>query len=159
MKPVQQAITGNESEAETSLATPYGALAQFYRAFGRRDIALMASNWHTSGAIAMDNPLGGIARGWAEIRLLYERLFSGSMNVHVEFFDYTLHEESQIAYAVGRERGSFVADGLEVPVVIRTSRIFKNVGDQWKQVHHHGSIEDPGLLKQYKLAATSGREA
>jgi len=156
VKPSQQAITGNEPEAETGLATLFGALAQFYRAFNRRDIALMKSNWAHSDQIAMDNPLGGIARGWTEIGPLYERLFSSPMNVRVEFFDYSLHEEAQLAYAVGRERGSFITEDLQVPVLIRTTRIFKKVNDQWRQVHHHGSIEDPDLLKSYKKAASAG---
>lgn len=157
MKPIQQPITGKEAQA--GLDSPFGALAEFYRAFNSRNLPLMQSNWHQSDEIAMDNPLGGIARGWSEIGPLYQRLFKSPMNVHVEFHDYTLHETAELAYAVGRERGSFVSHGREVPVAIRTSRIFRRVGERWQQVHHHGSIEDPELLKQYKQAASTGSDA
>jgi hypothetical protein len=48
---------------------------QFYRALNSRDRALRAENWEQSADIAMDNPLGGIKRGWSEIREVYERIF------------------------------------------------------------------------------------
>ena len=41
-----------------------------------------------SAEIVMDNPLGGIKRGWHEVRSVYERLFSGPARVLVEFHDY-----------------------------------------------------------------------
>ena len=75
MHPVQAPITGAEPDAGPS--SPYLALAQFYRAFNGRDMSLMAANWASSEDVAMDNPLGGINRGWDSIRLVYERLFMG----------------------------------------------------------------------------------
>lgn len=154
-EPIQQPITGREPG--TDGLTPFGALVEFYRAFNTRDRALMRTNWQASDRIAMDNPVGGIARGWGEIGPLYERLFRSPMNVHVEFFDYTLTETPDIAYAVGRERGSFVADGVAVPVAIRTSRVFERCDGRWRQVHHHGSIEDADLLRRYQQAAAVQR--
>ena len=73
-RPVQKPITGKEDLGD--LTRPEVALAQFYRAFNGRDMALMQQNWDTSEKAAMDNPLGGIKRGWPEIRSVYERLFS-----------------------------------------------------------------------------------
>ena len=52
----------------------------------------------------MDNPLGGIKRGWDEIKAVYELIFSGPAQVSVEFYDYTLHQSQDMFYAVGRER-------------------------------------------------------
>lgn len=100
----------------------------------------------------MDNPLGGIKRGWDSIRPVYERLFSGPAQVYVEFFDYTIHESPAIFYAVGRERGHFRVKSLDLPLAIRTSRIFSKLDGVWRQVHHHGSIEDPQLLGRYQAA-------
>src|SRR5690349_18190034 len=87
-------------------STPIGALNEFYRAFNRRDLALMKQNWEQSEEAAMDNPLGGIKRGWSEIGPVYERIFSGEATVRVEFFDYTLHQTGDVFWAVGRERGT-----------------------------------------------------
>jgi len=150
MDPIQTPITGEEAQGE--LNSPFAALVQFYHAFNHRDIKEMADNWAQTDDIAMDNPLGGIRRGWAGIRPVYERIFNGPAKVYVEYYDYTLHETPDMFYAVGRERGYFRLAGEEVKLAIRTSRIFRNIDNRWKQVHHHGSIDDPALLTQYQSA-------
>ncbi len=154
LKPEQNPITGNEDKA--LLSAPKAALSRFYEAFNKRDMELMANHWAQNDEISMDNPLGGIKRGWPEIRGVYERIFSGPAKVSVEYFDYTIHEASDMFYAVGRERGSFSRNGNTIDLAIRTSRIFKRIEGSWKQVHHHGSIEDPDLLKRYQSAVTTG---
>jgi ketosteroid isomerase-like protein len=147
---IQTPITGREEPGE--LDEPIQALAQFYRAFNGRDLALMAENWEDSEGVAMDNPLGGIKRGWAEIRSVYERIFAGAARVQVAFYDYTLHVIGDVFYAVGRERGTFERGGKKLDLAIRTTRIFRRSGGRWRQVHHHGSIDDPSLLGAYQEA-------
>lgn len=66
MTPIQTPITGKEQQE--SLSAPYHALVQFYCAFNTGDLEMMSQNWWQSDEIAMDNPLGGIKRGWTEIR-------------------------------------------------------------------------------------------
>ncbi len=150
MQPIQEPITGKENHGD--LLQAYQALVQFYCAFNRGDINMMSQNWYQSDEISMDNPLGGIKRGWNEIKDVYERLFNGPAEVYVEYFDYSIHETNEMFYAVGRERGYFRVDANEINLAIRTSRIFKRVDWIWKQVHHHGSIEDPQLLENYQNA-------
>jgi hypothetical protein len=84
---ISEAITGEQDLGH--LQQPEQALAQFYRAL--KNIDLMGAG--------LDNPLGGINRGWSEIRPVYECLFSGS-NYHFEFYDYILHVFGDIFYAV-----------------------------------------------------------
>lgn len=160
MHPIAESISGSRyaSLAAADAGTPLAALEQFYAAFNGRDLGLMARSWAQTDDIALDNPLGGIRRGWGEIRALYERVFSGPATVYVEFYDYTLHAGSEIFYAVGRERGYFRCGVHDIALAIRTSRVFRNAGDGWKQVHHHGSIEDPVLLARYQ-AAVSGAQS
>ena len=105
----------------------------------------------------MDNPLGGIKRGWKEIQSAYERIFKGPAKVYVEFYDYTIHEAGDIFYAVGRERGEFRVPETVIKLAIRTSRIYKLIDGRWQQVHHHGSIDNPELLARYQ-SAVKGRE-
>ena len=142
-------MTGREAEPATA---PLGALAEFYRAFNGRDIALMEQNWLPSAEAVMSNPLGGMMRGWTAIRGVYQRLFGGDARVTVEFFDYTLHEEGDVFWAIGRERGALEQDGqADLALLIRTSRLFRRDGDgRWRQAHHHGSIEDPKMLAEYQ---------
>ncbi len=145
-------ITGNERLGD--LSRPEQALAQFYRGLNARDLTLLAQNWEQSNDAAMDNPLGGIVRGWEEIRAVYERIFSGSGRLSVEFHDFTLHVSDALFYAVGRERGRFENGSVTIDLAIRTTRIFRRAGAGWRQVHHHGSIEDPALLDAYRRAVS-----
>ena len=144
MKPIQTPITGKENY--TSKATSFEALVEFYDAFNNGKMEVMANNWANTPDIAMDNPLGGIMRGWKNISGVYERIFNGQAKVYVEFYDYTIHEMGDTFYAVGRERGYFEVENQRIELAIRTSRIFQKINGEWKQVHHHGSIENPDLL-------------
>ena len=146
-------ITGKESSEHS--ASPYAALVQFYRAFNGRDIDLMAKNWLQSDEASLSNPVGGgVRRGWESIATLYSRLFNGAGRVHVEFFDYSLHQTERMFIAVGRERGTFTSDGTELKLEIRTSRTYLWTNSGWRQLHHHGSIENAALLRDYQNAIT-----
>lgn len=148
MTPTSARITGMEC-AETS--SPLGALSQFYQAFNLRDLELMRKNWHPQECV-LDNPLGGILRGWDEIEPLYQRLFEGTARVKVVFHDYTVHQGGDLFCAAGRERGTFEKNGQKLDLAIRTTRIYRLVDGVWRQIHHHGSIEDPVLLARYQTA-------
>ena len=150
MNPIQEPITGNEERGNPTV--PFQKLVEFYYAFNSGDVEMMANNWAHTEEVAMDNPLGGIKRGWADIRAVYERIFNGPAEVYVEFYDYTIHLTEEMFYAVGRERGRFQIGDNRIALAIRTSRIFKKIEGQWRQVHHHGSIEDPDLLNRYQQA-------
>lgn len=101
----------------------------------------------------MDNPLSGIRRGWPDIKPTYERLFGrDDRRLTVEFFDYTLQEVGGGVVAIGRERGAIEGPGIRLDVAIRTTRLFVPRGGRLRQLHHHGSIEDPGLLERYLAA-------
>lgn len=151
--PLNVPITGRESPVDPQ--EPLDAVAEFYKAFNSRDTALMEQNWDTAHDVAMDNPLGGITRGWNEISKVYERLFEGEANVYVEFHDYTLHQFADIFYVIGRERGALTAKSGSLELKIRTSRIFRKVNGRWKQTHHHGSMDDPAMLANYQHLVAS----
>lgn len=150
MKVEQTPVTGRENKE--SLSPELRALSDFYDAFNNRDIEKMTLNWAQSEEAVMDNPVGGIKRGWKEIKSVYEQIFSSPARVRVEFYDYSLHRAADIFYVVGRERGELKAGETVVGLVIRTSRIFKLTGGEWKQIHHHGSIDDAKLLARYQQA-------
>jgi ketosteroid isomerase-like protein len=149
-EPIQEPITGREELGD--LSRPTQALAEFYRALNARDLSLMARNWDQGGEAVMDNPLGGIRRGWPEIRKIYERLFQAQAAFSFEFYDYTLHQAGDVCYAVGRERGRFESGETKLDLAIRTTRVFRRTDGRWRQVHHHGSIDDPESLKEYQQA-------
>jgi len=154
--PIQTPVTGRENSDDQREAAQ--ALAQFYRALNSRDLELMQRNWVNSAESAMDNPLGGIKRGWAEIKPTYEKLFASKGTYRFEFYDYTMHETGNLFYVVGRERGELDVSGQSMQLAIRTSRIFRRDSDgRWRQVHHHGSIDDPQMLAAYQAAVLGKR--
>jgi ketosteroid isomerase-like protein len=154
---IETSITGREALGD--LREPVQALTQFYRAFNGRDLALMEENWDPSETAAMANPVGGIKRGWVEIRSVYEWVFQAPASVQVEFYDYTIHVAGDLFYAVGRERGTLESNDIQLELAIRTSRVFRRVDGRWRQVHHHGSIDDPQLLGAYQKAVGANAAA
>jgi ketosteroid isomerase-like protein len=156
MEPEPRPITGREDRQ--GLPPPLRALSEFYAAFNNRDLDMMAGNWAATDDIVMANPVGGLKRGWEAIRAVYVGIFSSPAQVWVEFYDYTLHQTPEVFYAVGRERGEFRLGDTVIPLVIRTSRLYRLLAGQWRQVHHHGSIDDAALLARYQQAVkTAGR--
>ena len=142
------AINGNSAPADEP--TPLVALERFYRAFNQRDAMAASHCWFQSDSVAMYNPIGGIRRGWDEIYQTYQRIMQGPVQVYVEFYDYTLEQKGDLFFAHGRERGQAKTTDDSIGLAIRTSRIFQFNENQWKQVHHHGSIDDPTMLNRYQ---------
>lgn len=145
-----EAITGSETAIDPT--TPEGALAEFYRAFNNRELTLLEQNWLNSPEVSMDNPVGGIRRGWEEISRVYQNIFSGTAIITVEFHDYSLHVFHDTFLAVGRERGSYKSSEQKLALRFRTSRWFTRVNGRWRQFHHHGSADEPALLAEYQKA-------
>jgi ketosteroid isomerase-like protein len=148
--PVVEPITGRESS--TDLTKPLNALSQCYRAINTRDLGLLAENWEPSPEIVMDNPIGGIRRGWPQIRAAYEQLFGGPPAYTFELWDYTVHQTADAFWVIGRERARVSAPGSPpFALHIRTTRLFRRQpGGRWKQAHHHGSIDDPHALAAFQ---------
>ncbi len=153
MKVEQAPVTGKERKEQ--LTPQMKALSEFYQALNDRNIELMAQNWAQTGEVVMDNPVGGIRRGWEEIRAVYKQIFGNAEQYWFEFYDYSYHEAGDIFYVVGRERGEYRAGEVLLNMAIRTSRVFRRIDGAWRQVHHHGSIDDPELLAAYQKAVRS----
>jgi len=147
-------IDGSERLADPN--APVAALVDFYRGFNGRDLGLVAANWEPSAEVVMSNPLGGIKRGWAEIEAVYRRLFEGQARVRVEFFDYAILTGEDMFCAIGRERGELALGDTRLELRIRTSRIYRRQDGRWRQVHHHGSMDEPQLLDRYQKAVAAG---
>lgn len=145
-----EVITGMEELTDKHSAMQ--KLVEFYRAFNQQDMGLMRDNWEHSGEVSMSNPLGGVKRGWQEIESVYERVFNGPAEVYVEYYDYNLHQTDDMFVVVGRERGYFKLGEVNLELAIRTSRIYRQTEAGWRQLHHHGSIDNPELLARYQNA-------
>ncbi len=147
-----EVITGQEMIDDNS--HPLKALISFYKYFNARDAEQAANNWASQYAIAMSNPIGGIRRNWNAIREGYGKIMQGKARVYVEYYDFNFHQFDDVFYVEGRERGSLVAGDIKLGLKIRTSRIYKLFDHQWKQIHHHGSMDNPELLQRYQQVIT-----
>lgn len=128
------------------------ALANFYKAFNEQNIDLMQKVWLNSKESSMNNPVGGIMRDWKNIGSVYNKIFTGEAKVYVEFHDFTLHSTDNMFFVTGRERGYFKKGNSIIDLAIRTSRIFIKINEEWKQIQHHGSIDNADLLMTYQNA-------
>jgi hypothetical protein len=144
-------------ESDPKDSAVLAALHQFYKGFNEGDIDLLSENWSQSAAAIMSNPLGGVLKGWSKIEGLYQRLFSGPIDVNVEFYDIEINQWSNGFLAVGREKGRVTlgkgsSNMQSSSLEIRTSRffIFDEDKECFKQLHHHGSIVFPDMLASYQ---------
>ena len=126
----------------------------FYYAFNQRDMGVFAKVWAEHELIQLNNPLGGMLRGYEPISELYRGIFNGNARVWVELHDIVEFQSDAMAVFAGREKGEFAKGELTIPLSIRTSRIVQwmGAGTGWKQVHHHGSIDNAQLLVEYQTA-------
>jgi hypothetical protein len=155
-------ITGREPPAEDG--SPLDALIGFYRAFNDSDMKALAANWAAEEeAPSMDNPIGGIRRGWPAIRDGYAKLFSGPATLRATFQDFSAQGNDDYHLFVGREKVWCETPAVRLGLRIRTSRWFVKMSGVWRQLHHHGSIDEPAMLADYQrvilgapLGATSG---
>lgn len=130
------------------------AVETFYHSFNQRSIEVFDAVWAHSDLIALNNPLGGILRGLPEIRALYQRIYDGPADVWVKLHDIVEYATAEMVVFAGREQGEFSREGRTVPLNIRTSRVFAWMGPEagWRQVHHHGSIDEAEALATYQRA-------
>jgi hypothetical protein len=141
---------------ERSAAGARAALETFYFAFHQRSIEALREVWLDDPLVQLNNPVGGILRGIEPIVALYARVFDGPARVWVELGDLVEADLGDGFVFAGREHGEFVTGETVVELVIRTSRVFAFApGLGWRQVHHHGSIDDPDLLACYQRAVRS----
>ena len=141
-------ISGRETPAGDGSALD--ALIDFYRSFNASDLKALAANWAEGEAPSMDNPIGGIRRGWPAIRDGYAKLFGGPAIVRVAFHDFAAQGNNDYHLFVGREKGFCETPAVRLELRIRTSRWFVKMRGVWRQLHHHGSIDEPALLAEYQ---------
>ncbi len=130
------------------------ALETFYHAFNNRSLDILRSAWAEHPLVQLNNPLGGLLRGPEEVVSLYGRVFSGPARVWVELYDVIEYVGDDSVTFAGRERGEFHRGPVTLSLTIRTSRLFGYLGPKqsWRQLHHHGSIDDVELLDRYQRA-------
>lgn len=154
------AVFGRTAEDRSQLVRQPGlpgalaALETFYFAFNHKSLDGLDRVWANDRLVSLCNPLGGVLRGSESIRSLYHGICAGPTDVWVEFHDIVAYVTTKVVIFAGRERGEFTKRGETTKLAIRTSRVFAWFGPEagWRQVHHHGSIDEPEALRSYQSA-------
>lgn len=141
-------ISGNETHQGDG--SVIDALVDFYKAFNERNLDSLKRNWAEGDLPSMNNPIGGTRRGWDAISEGYSKLFDGPASVQVKFYDFTSQGGHDWHLFVGREKGWCKTPHRELEIRFRTTRWFVKIDENWRQLHHHGSIEAPALLADYQ---------
>ena len=102
--------------------SPLAALSAFYCAFNSKDLDALAQVWRDGDEPSMTNPVGALRRGWPDRTCVF----------------------------VGREKATCESPSGRLALRIRTTRWFVRRDGGWRQLHHHGSIEEPALLADYQ---------
>jgi hypothetical protein len=89
----------------------------------------------------------------------YLKLFGGPAIVQVTFHDFTSQGGGDWRLFVGREKGTCITPDVKMDVRFRTPRWFTRRGDVWRQLHHHGSIEEPDCLQRIRRQSSERRWA
>ncbi|SDI97652.1 SnoaL-like domain-containing protein [Bradyrhizobium sp. Rc2d] len=72
--------------------------------------------------------------------------------MNVTFHDFSSQGGSDWHLFVGREKGACKTPSTTIDLRFRTTRWFTRMNGVWRQLHHHGSIEEPALLAKYQRA-------
>lgn len=72
--------------------------------------------------------------------------------MNVTFYDFSSQGGSDWHLFVGRGKGACKTPSTTIDLHFRTTRWFTRMNGVWRQLHHHGSIEDPALLAEYQRA-------
>ncbi|UWP79504.1 YybH family protein [Dactylosporangium fulvum] len=145
--------------AETSRRSADGAIAAletFYYALNNADLDVLAEIWSDDDLAQVDNPVGGIVRSGRAVVDMYRHLFDSGVQLDITFTDAATYWSPDAAMFAGREVGHYTnAEGEHVPLEFRTSRYFTwhPRHERWRQLHHHGSMDDPSALHDYQQAA------
>jgi len=154
----EQQFTGQTNQlpqaTNPDFAGAQAALNSFYYALNSSDLEVLDQVWLPHELIQVNNPLGGITRGATAIHDLYSRIMKGRVRVRVMFTDAIAFITPTAVVFAGREEGTYVVNGRETPLHIRTTRAFVFSAEHkgWRQVHHHGSIDDAAELLAYQQA-------
>jgi hypothetical protein len=118
---------------------------------GEEELWELARLFTKLGFIAFGGPAAHIAmmryevvegRGWLSEREFLD--LNGAANL------ISGPNSTELAIHIGRERGQLEAGNEVLDLAIGTTRIFRFSGVRWRQLHYHGSIDQPDLLTAYQ---------
>ena len=116
-----------------------GVNEAFYRAFEKKDIEAMSSDWSQGTATLCIHPGRDALRGWKEIRSSWEIIFRNTQYLEIETDIIATEVRNNIAYVVLVENILQISSGKRSKAQSMATNIFEFMGGKWYLIHHHGS--------------------
>jgi ketosteroid isomerase-like protein len=134
------------------------ANSAFYRAFEALDLQAMERLWAHDASATCLHPGWPLCAGWDEVRASWATIFANTASMRFEVADERIDAGEAMAWVVcvERIRSTGPAGDAMVGAVIATN-VFRNDGDGWKLVHHHGSPHVARRTQAPPRATPSGR--
>jgi len=132
-------MTGTTSEVDAFLDEMLPRQLAAERALCGGDDRPRASTWSQRDPVTLFG--GGVVlrRGWDEVSAVF-RWLAGRLTA-LRAYDFELvaaGASGDLAYTVGFEHKTLVADGVESTYTLRVTHVYRREDGEWRIVHRHG---------------------
>ncbi|MFN0156775.1 MAG: nuclear transport factor 2 family protein [Bacteroidota bacterium] len=128
------------------------ANARFYEAFEQFDIEALDSLWQRSENVRCIHPGSGVIEGWSEVRRSWESIFSGKVALRISLRNVKAEIHNTAAIVTLVEEIVLRGGNNVRTASVAATNIFDFDNEEWKMIHHHGSVLTPAeddLLYRY----------
>jgi len=111
----------------------------FYRAFEKKDLETMEAVWSKGLGCLCIHPGRDALKGWADIRMSWERIFQNTQYLEIDTDVLTLEVGGDVGYVVLVEHVLQIGSGRRIEAQSMATNGFERMGGRWYLTHHHGS--------------------
>jgi ketosteroid isomerase-like protein len=103
--------------------------------------------WSHRDDISLYGALGGMERGWAEVRPRYDWVSQAMIAEGIRIENLHIEISGDVAVAVDLEHMVRTIDGKRIPRTLRVTHCYRKEGSAWKIFHRHGDELRPAERK------------
>jgi ketosteroid isomerase-like protein len=143
------------SEAEEFLAAMLPRQLAAEHALCRGDARPRSGTWTHRDPVTLFGALVPLRRGWDEVSATFDWLAGRFSDLRDYDFDLVAAGASgDLAYTVGFEHKTVVADGETTTYTLRVTHIYRREDGEWRIVHRHG--DHPPVTAEVAAAGAPG---
>lgn len=125
--------------SDQTTAAVLAANQAFYDAFAALDIERMEEVWSRDDVVTCIHPGWATLSGWYLVMESWERIFAGASMMSFNITNAEVTVSGDVAWVICTENLTSVLDGRVLGGRIEATNVFRNRGDGWLVIHHHGS--------------------
>jgi ketosteroid isomerase-like protein len=103
--------------------------------------------WSHRDDISLYGALGGMERGWSEVRPRYDWVSQAMIAEGIRIENLHTEISGDVAVAVDLEHMVRTIDGKRIPRTLRVTHCYRREGGAWKIFHRHGDELRPSERK------------